>query len=148
MAKLQPGLVVRVKPDSKQVEAMQRLLTCNGESHDGWETAGRPFLVTRKEGGEWRLCPICSDPETGKGLPRPVPLGVGEAGVLRKLTYLHVAVSTLVPEKYVNTWTVAGPKKRLAGFQDDRKAELLAEFNKHWPMATETPSQQELEPVR
>lgn len=153
---LEPGMVVGVKPANAYNNAVLATVDCGGEKlcpagaiPQGCQDTGHLLMVVERRKDGWALCPISEFPHPSRdGLPRPEYIKMGEADIVNHPTHLHVALQTVVAEKFIVPRPHPTVAKAKAAFRGDRLKELLGKISKHWPSKASTPSEGGLKPAK
>jgi len=145
---IEPGVVVRVKPDKAYNDAVQAAVDCTGEAlcengqiPKGCQDTGHLLMVVEQRPEGWALCPLSRYPHaSGKGNPTPEYIKLGEADIINHPTYLHVGLLTVVDAKFIYPRPHPTLAKAVASFRGERKKFLLDQVLKHWKKKGPAPS--------
>ena len=146
---IEPGMVVRVKPDRAYNDAVLATTDCTGEQlckdgniPQGCQDTGHLLMVVEQREDGWALCPISGyGHRVRNDLPPPEYIALGEADIINHPTYLHVALLTVVPAKFVEPRRHPKDAKAKASFRGDRLKYLLDKVAGYWGNKGQTPSE-------
>ncbi|MCC6465034.1 MAG: hypothetical protein IT463_06810 [Planctomycetes bacterium] len=152
---IEPGMVVRVKPDKAYNAAVIATTDCTGEQlcgdgkiPQGCQDTGHLLMVVDKRKGGWALCPLSGFPHaSGVGVPSPEYIRLGEADIIKHPTYLHVGLLTVVDAKFINPRPHPTDRKRKASFRGERLKFLLGKVSACWSRQGQTPSEGSLKSI-
>jgi hypothetical protein len=145
---LDPGTVVRVKPDKAYRKAVLATQDCTRQPlcesdriPRGCEDTGHLLMVVEQSADGLALCPLSGFPHAVRSdLPMPEYIGLREADIIDHPTYLHVSLLTVVQEKYIEPRRHPKVAQAKAAFRGERLKYLLGRIRKHWGKKGPSPS--------
>jgi len=137
---IEPGMVVRIKPDKAYNAAVLATTDCTGEPlcddgtiPQGCQDTGHLIMAVEERSDGWALCPLSGFPHaSNKDLPPPEYVGLGEADIINHPTYLHVGLLTVVNASYIYPRPHPADSKARAAFRGKRLKYLLDLIAAHW----------------
>ncbi|MBE7490967.1 MAG: hypothetical protein HS108_04325 [Planctomycetes bacterium] len=146
---IEPGMVVRVKPDKAYNDAVLATMDCTGEQlckdgniPQGCQDTGHLLMVVEQRNDGWALCPLSRFPHaSGKEVPTPEYIKLGEADIIKYPTYLHVGLLTVVDAKFIYPRPHPKDAKAKASFRGERLKLLLDKVLGYWGKKGQTPSE-------
>ncbi|MCL4731419.1 MAG: hypothetical protein KJ044_13395, partial [Planctomycetes bacterium] len=106
------------------------------------QDTGHLLMVVEQRNDGWALCPLSRFPHaSGKEVPTPEYIKLGEADIIKYPTYLHVGLLTVVDAKFIYPRPHPKDAKAKASFRGERLKLLLDKVLGYWGKKGQTPSE-------